>query len=178
MAKRKRKEEEVPEDQGPLELAIVGELFEEEENDIIKSLLDVRPEEEVTIYFDCSGGSVYSAISISTLIRLRKLKATAIVLGECSSAAILIFATCQKRFVTPRSVFLFHRVKWRSEKDVRSDEASNWASHFHWLEREVDQYQADLFGIASETFDRWIQEGRFVLGSEMVNLGVAEMLDV
>lgn len=175
MAKRKRREES---DQQPAEIAIVGELFEEEENDIIKSLLEIPPEGEVTIYLDCSGGSVYSAISISTLIRLRKLSATAIVLGECSSAAILVFATCQKRFVTPRSVFLFHRVKWRSEKDVRSDEASNWATHFHWLEKEVDQYQADLFGLPSESFDRWIQEGRFVLGSEMVTLGVAEMLEV
>lgn len=177
MARSKRRKED-EEEKKPAEIAIIGELFEEEEHDIINSILEIPPQEEVTIYFDCSGGSVYSAISIAALLRLRQLKATAIVLGECSSAAIMVFAACQKRFVTPRSVFLFHRVKWRSEKDVRSDEASNWASHFHWLEKEVDQYQANLFGLSPDIFDRWIQEGRFVLGSEMVELKVAEMLDV
>ena len=36
----------------------------------------------------------------------------------------------------------FHRVKWRSEKDVRSEEAASWAAHFQWLEAEIDRKAA------------------------------------
>ena len=115
MAKKTREKEK------PAEVAVVGELFEEGQAEIIRSLLDVPHGDEVTIYIDCAGGSVYAALAVAALIRIRKLKATAIVIGECSSSAILIFAACPKRFVTPRSAFLFHRVKWRSEKDVRSE---------------------------------------------------------
>jgi ATP-dependent protease ClpP protease subunit len=174
MAKKRTGKSQEP----PPEVAIIGELFEEGETDIVKSLLDIPPGEEATLYIDSAGGSVYAALTISSLIRLRKLRATAIVLGECSSSALLIFAACSKRFVTPRSIFLFHRVKWRSEKDVRSEEAANWASHFKWLETEVDRYQAELFGVAEKQFAEWIHEGRFVVGADLVELGVAEMLDV
>lgn len=161
----------------PVEIPVVGELYEDGENDILKSLLEVPPGENVILYLDCAGGSVYAALTIATLIRLRKLKATAMVLGECSSSAILIFAACQERYVTPRSVFLFHHVRWRSEKDVRSIEAAQWATHFRWLEDEIDRYQAELFGVPHDRFAGWIDEGRFVLGAELVEMGVAKFLE-
>lgn len=174
MATRKKKGGPPPE----AELAIIGELFDEAESEIVKDLLDIPPGDPVTIYIDSAGGSVYAALTIAGLIRMRKLKANAIVLGECSSSAILIFAACQARKVSPRSVFLFHRVKWHSEKDVRSEEAVNWAGHFQWLEKEIDEYQANMFGVAHERFGEWVREGRFVLGTDLVALGVAELLDV
>ena len=48
-----------------------------------------------------------------TLLRYRQLEATAIVLGECSSAALMVFAACRRRFVTPYSTLLFHRMRLR-----------------------------------------------------------------
>lgn len=170
-----KKREKKPSRTRSVEIAVVGELFDEGEADIINALLDTDPGSETTLYIDSAGGSVYAALSVAALIKMRKLKATAVVLGECSSSAILIFAACPKRIVTPRSVFLFHRVKWRSEKDVRSEEAMHWASHFHWLEKDVDRYQAELFGKNKDVFTQWIDEGRFVLGPELVALEVASL---
>lgn len=160
------------------QVAVVGELFDEAEGEILKSLLELDPESAVELYIDSAGGSVYAALAIATVLRLRRLRATAIVVGECSSSAILIFAACPKRLVTPRSVFLFHRVKWRSEKDVRSDEAVNWASHFEWLEEAVDRFQAELLGSSADRFTDWIERGRFVLGTELVEMGLAELIEV
>lgn len=173
MAKTRRR----PAHRPAIEIPIIGELFEESEQEIVRGLLDAPKGSRVTLYIDSAGGSVYSALSIATLIRVRKLRASAIVLAECSSSAVLVFAACPERWVTPRSVFLFHRVKWRSEKDVRSEEASNWALHFRWLEDEIDRYQSALFGIPSPPFPTWIQEGRFVAGRELVDLGLAKLLD-
>lgn len=161
----------------PREISVVGELFEEAERDVVNDLLDAPPRSDVELYIDSAGGSIYAAMAIATLIRQRQLRATAIVLSECSSSALLILAACQRRLVTPRSVFLFHRARWRSEKDVRTDEASNWAEHFVWLEREVDRYQAQLFGVEQATIDRWTAENRYILGPELVSLGIAELFD-
>lgn len=176
--KQKRAKGQAEKDEAPAELAIIGEMFDEQEVEVVRDLLSIPKRDPVTLYIDSAGGSVYAALTVAGLIRSRELEATAVVLGECSSSAILVFAACQRRLVSPRSVFLFHRVKWRSEKDVRSEEAVNWAGHFQWLESEIDRYQAELFGIAEDHFSAWIREGRFVLGPELVQLGVAELIDV
>src|SRR5262245_46278474 len=178
MAKAPKKKRRRPkaEDRVP-EIPIVGEVYDEVVADVIRDLLEIPEGGEATIYIDSSGGSVYSAMAIATLIRLRKIRATGMVLSECSSAAILIFAACTRRFCTPRSVFLFHRVKWRSEKDMRREEAVNWAQHFQWLEIEIDRYQASLFGKGAEHIHEWIEQGRFVLGSELAEHGLAEIID-
>lgn len=160
------------------EIAIVGELFEEGEKDIVEALLDVPIGAEVTIYIDCAGGSIYAALTIAALIRYRRLQATAVVLAECSSSALLVFAACQRRLVTPRSVFLFHRAKWRSERDYRTEEAASWAQHFQWLEEEADRYQAELLGVKPDRLIEWCNASRHVLGPEIVANGLAELLDV
>jgi ATP-dependent protease ClpP protease subunit len=169
--RRPKKEERAP------EIPIVGEVYDDAVADVIRDLLEVPEGGEATLYIDSSGGSVYSALAIATLIRLRKIRATGMVLSECSSAAILIFAACERRFCTPRSVFLFHRVKWRSEKDMRREEAINWAQHFQWLESEVDRWQASLFGQGGEVVAEWVEQGRFVIGTELADNGLAEIID-
>jgi ATP-dependent protease ClpP protease subunit len=160
----------------PREIAIIGELYEEEVREVVRELLEVPAGSNVVLYIDSAGGSVYGALAIACLLRYRRLKASAVVIGECSSAALIVFAACRKRLVSQRSVFLFHRVNWRSDK-VRSEEAVNWASHFKWLEEVVDQYQANLFGVAEARFSEWTKEGRFVVGPELVDLGIAELFD-
>lgn len=160
------------------EIAVVGEIFDENEKDVVGALLDVKAGKEVVLYIDSSGGNVYAALAIANIIRHRRLNATAVVVGECSSSAILVFAACKTRWVGPHSVFLFHRIKWRTEKDARSEEAAQWASHFQWLEEEVDALQAKLLGIPVDLMKSWIAEGRFVVGRELVDLGAASMLEL
>lgn len=163
--------------QPPLEVPVVGELDDELETDIVNALLDAEPGEEITLYFDSGGGSMYAAIAIATLLSRRRIKATGIVLGECSSATLLIFAACKRRLVSPLSVFLFHRIRWRNERDFRGEEAVEWSKHFLWLEQEVDRRQAAMFGIAPAKLAEWTNNGAFVLGGELATLGVAELME-
>jgi ATP-dependent protease ClpP protease subunit len=159
------------------ELAIVGDLTENE-SELTGQLLDVEPGGQCTIYFDSPGGSPYCAMSLMTLIRLRGLKATGIVTGECSSATLWPFAACERRLVTPCSVLLFHPMRWQSEENVGLAEAAEWARHFGQLEKDMDDLLADLFGVSHETMHEWINPGRYVSGSELVKAGIAEMLDL
>src|SRR5437773_1769812 len=110
-------------------------------------------------------------MAIVSLLRLRQLQATAVVLGECSSPALLIFAACPRRIVTPHSTFLFHRMRWQSDKRVASEEARHWASHFEQLETDLDALQTKHLGASKEQIATWIQEGRYLNGREIAAAG-------
>ena len=157
------------------EIAIVGDLTEHE-SELTDRLLEIPPGGECTLYFDSPGGSPYCAMSLMTLIRLRGLRATGIVTGECSSAALWPFAACERRFVTAYSILLFHPMRWQSEENVGLEEAAEWARHFGQLEKDMDALLADLFGVAHKTMESWINPGRYVCGPELAKAGVAELL--
>jgi ATP-dependent protease ClpP protease subunit len=165
------------EPEGPLEIALVGDLTDNE-NELTDKLLQVAPGGECTLYIDSPGGSPYCAISLMTLILLRGLRVTGIVTGECSSAALWPYAACSRRLVTPYSVLLFHPMKWQSEEHVGLAEAAEWARHFGNLEKDMDQLLAELFGLVPAEMEKWITPGRYVSGREMAEAGMAEMIDL
>jgi ATP-dependent Clp protease protease subunit len=165
------------EEEGPVEIAIVGDLTDSEA-DLTDRLLGVEQGGECTIYFDSPGGSPYCAVSLMTLIKMRNLKATGIVTGECSSATLWPFAACHRRIVTPFSVMLFHPMRWQSEENVGLAEASEWARHFAQLEQDMDTLLAQLFGVPAEMMRKWILPGRYVTGREMANAGMAELVEL
>ena len=132
------------EPEGPVEIPLVGDLTDNAA-DLCDKLLSVPPGGECILYFDSLGGSPYCAIALMSLILLRGLKATGVVAGECSSAALWPFAACTRRLVTPLSVLLFHPMKWQSEENVGLGEAAEWARHFAQLETDMDRLLAELF---------------------------------
>ncbi len=109
-----------------IEIAMVGDLTDSE-NELSSRLLDVPPGGMCTLFIDSPGGSPYSGLALMSLILLRGIRATGIVTGECSSAALWPFAACHRRIVTPYSVLLFHPMKWQSEEEhaVRRHESGD-----------------------------------------------------
>src|SRR5262249_9845937 len=108
----------------------------------------------------------------------RRLNATAVVLGECSSATILVFAACQKRLVTAHSTLLFHKMMWQSDKRIGSGEAVHWARPFDVPEHDSDALQSRLFGRAEERVREWTYGGHFVTGPQIVTEGLAELFEL
>ena len=177
MDKPERDQEDVEQADGLVEIAITGDLTDNE-SDLTDRLLSVPPGGECMMFFDSPGGSPYCAISITTIILLRQLRATGIVCGECSSAALWPFAACQRRIVTPFSVLLFHPMKWQSEEHVGLAEAAEWARHFGHLENDMDRLLSLLFGREDNDLEHWIRPGRYVSGQELHEAGLAEMIDL
>jgi len=163
--------------EGPVEIPLVGDLTENAA-ELCDKLLSVEPGGECVLYFDSLGGSPYCAMALTSLILLRGLKATGIVAGECSSAALWPFAACSRRLVTPLSVLLFHPMKWQSEENVGLGEAAEWARHFAQLETDMDRLLADLFHCPPETVLQWVRANRYVTGAELVEAGLAEMVEL
>jgi len=174
---RKEEREEREEREGPVEIAITGELTENQ-SDLCEKLLEVDPGGECVLYFDSGGGSAYSGIALTSLILLRSLRATGVVIGECSSAALWPFAACRRRIVTPYSVMLFHRMKWQSEENVVPTEATEWARHFGALETDMDRLLARLLGLPYDKLREWTHPGRYVSGRELADAGLAELVDL
>jgi ATP-dependent Clp protease, protease subunit len=160
-----------------VEIAIVGDLTDSEA-ELTDRLLSIEPGGECTIYFDSPGGSPYCAVSLMTLIKLRDLKATGIVTGECSSATLWPFAACHRRIVTPFSVMLFHPMRWQSEENVGLAEAAEWARHFGQLEQDMDSLLAHLFGVEPELMREWINPGKYVSGRDLAAAGMAELVEL
>ncbi|MFV1965087.1 MAG: hypothetical protein ACC628_06660 [Pirellulaceae bacterium] len=169
--------EEVETPEGPAEIAFVGDLADNAA-DLAEKLLNVPQGGTCTIYFDSPGGSPYSAISLMSLMVLRRLQATGLVTRECSSAALWPFAVCQRRFVTPFSVLLFHPMKWQSDEHVHLAEATEWSRHFGHLEQQMDVLLAQLLDVSREQLAGWINPGRYVSGIEIAEAGLAELIDL
>jgi ATP-dependent Clp protease, protease subunit len=164
-------------DDSPIEIAISGDLTEHE-HDIYEKLLSVSPGGSCTLYFNSPGGSAYAALSLASLLVLRGMNATGVVLGECSSAAIWPLAACRRRIVTAHSVLLFHPLKWESGEHVNIDEAAEWARHFAFLEQDMDGVLARLFGVTPDRLAAWMKPGRYVSGHEMAAAGLAEIVEL
>ena len=164
-------------DDRPIEIGIVGDLCDSEK-EITQALLEVPIGGQCTIFFNCPGGSAYSAISLLTIIMQRQIEATGIVSGECSSAALWPFAACKKRFVTPFSFLLFHPMKWQSEESIRLVEAAEWTRHFKQLETEMDRLLANFLGISTEKLREWTHPGKYISGMDLVSEGLAELIEL
>lgn len=159
------------------EVSLIGDV-DDWEADTIKALLEVAEGGDVVFYMDSSGGSVYGALAVLNLMKLRRLKVTAVVLGECSSAALLIFGAAQRRFVTPTSTLLFHKMRWQSEKHIDREEARQWSSHFQKLEEDLDQLQQKIFGNLAHLVKKWSSEGRYLTGEQIADAGLAQLVEV
>ena len=159
------------------ELTITGDLTDKQDN-LLEPFLEVPLKSRGTIYFDSCGGSPYVGLALASAIRLRGLDAAAVVLGECSSAALIPFAACTRRFVTPHSTLLFHPVRWQSEENVNIEEAAEWARHFQVMEQDLDELLARMFDIPIEKLSEWTRPGKFLTGADMAEAGLASLVDL
>lgn len=157
-------------------MPLCGDLSDRQ-SDLLGQLTELPRGSQGLMYFDSCGGSVYTGLALGSLMRMRSLRVTGVVIGECSSAALLPFAACQKRFVTAQSTLLFHPMRWQSDEDVRLEEATEWARHFRELETQLDTLLKSLFGIPEETLHGWTRPGRFVSGTELAKSGIASLID-
>ncbi len=159
------------------ELVICGDLTDKQ-LDLLERLVSVPRGSRGTIWFDSCGGSAYVGLSLASMIRLRGLEATAVVAGECSSAAIMPFAACKRRYVTRHATLLFHPVRWHSEENVRMEEAAEWARHFQVMEKDLDDLLTKLLPMDATALAEWTRPGKFVTGEEIVAAGIAELIDL
>lgn len=73
--------------------------------------LDVMGSREIIILIDSKGGDVGYALSLHDIIRSLRSKTKGVVIGECSSSALVVLQACTLRFAFPHAQFMFHTPK-------------------------------------------------------------------
>ena len=105
------------EHEGPIEIALVGDLTDNE-SELCDKLLSVEPGGECVIYVDSLGGSPYCAMALASLIRLRDLRATGIVAGRMLVGGVVAVCGLRPplRHALQRAAVSSHEVAERRER--------------------------------------------------------------
>ncbi len=157
------------------EIAIVDDL-EKCEKEVLEALLHLPNGSPCRLVINSGGGSVYAGLGMATVIEMKHLKATAVVLADCSSSALMPFASCRERLVAPHASFLFHPMQWSSEERSRLPGAIGWAREFKRIEEECGAWLLSRLGIPKNVLSRWIRRETYVTAGELVELGVASYI--
>lgn len=75
---------------------------------ILINMLQNDGKTPITIIIDSKGGEVRPALTIYDFLKSLKVEVRGIVIGKCSSAALIVFAGCTKRQCLPNSAFFYH----------------------------------------------------------------------
>lgn len=154
------------------EIALVDDL-EKCEKEVLDALLAIPDGGACRIVINSGGGSVYAGLGIATLIRLKRLEATAVVLADCSSSAVLVFAACPIRQVAPHASLLFHPMQWSSEERSRLSGATGWAREFKRIDEVCSDWICSNLGLSQALYKRWVSRELYVTAKQLVEMGVA-----
>ncbi len=157
------------------EIAMIDDL-EKCEKDVLEALLHLPDKSRCRIIINSGGGSVYAGLGIATLIGMKRLDATAVVLADCSSSALLVFAACRHRLVAPHASFLFHPMQWSSEERSRLPGAMGWAHEFRRIEDACAHWVCAHLGITRAQYQQWVKRETYITAEQMVERGVASYI--
>lgn len=147
------------------------------EKEVVEGILALPPRKAVQIVINSGGGSVYASLAIRTAMAMRNVQAEAVVLADCSSAALLVLAACQRRLVASHASFLFHPMRWSSEEQARLTAAKSWAGEFERLSSIFEDTLVEEFPIDRRTVRGWIRQEKYVTAEELIERGIADPLD-
>lgn len=163
--------------QGTFPVITLLDEVEKCEKDVVEALLALPDGRSCRIVINSGGGSVYSSLGIATVIKMKQLNAEAIVLADCSSSAITVFAACPTRRVAPYATFLFHPIKWASEDSARVNTAKSWSTEFTRVSQVYEDFLVKNLPIRRRLLRTWLKEEKYVSATELFELGIAEPLD-
>lgn len=157
------------------EIAVVDDL-EKYEKDVLEALMALPDRSACRLIINSGGGSVYAGLGIATLIEMKQLRATGVVLADCSSAALLVFSSCTERLVSPHASFLFHPIQWSSDERSRLPGALGWAREFKRIEDVCCAWICERLGLPGKLYRSWVQREVYITAHELVKLGAAKYI--
>ncbi len=163
----------MPKSATPKHLTLLEDV-EKCERELVEACLAAPEGASLRLAINSGGGNVYSALAIASVIELRRLKITATVLADCSSSALLVLASCRRRYAAPHASFLFHPMRWSSEEQSRLSAARSWSEEFTRLNRVCEDWLVDRLPISRRTLRQWTREERYITAQELFELEIAE----
>lgn len=132
--------------------------------------IPVENRKPIKIFINSPGGYLNVAFAICDAIKLSKTPVYGINMNECSSAAALIYAHCDKRFAYPHSYFLLHLGSGGTGGSFQQSKAQmrDWEMQIKQMKSMfVEQLELHNF----DHFDDLIDEEWYLYTSDMAEEG-------
>lgn len=99
--------------------------------------------EPVKLVINSEGGSVYNALAVAGLITSTDVIIKGYVVGCCMSAATLIYAACDERYVSKLAWFFFHTGAFKNKGEL--------TDRLQELEQETREHEAQYLFLEERT---------------------------
>jgi ATP-dependent protease ClpP protease subunit len=101
---------------------LVNERIEEQMKKAVSTAIlnfTFAQKKSLVVLIDCTGGDVEIAMQLYDIIRSSPSESVGIVIGECSSSAMLLLQACGVRAALPNARFMCHTLCFTQNEDIR-----------------------------------------------------------
>ena len=164
-----------------------GKIDKDCANDIIRAIISVNEldndnerkykhysREPITLFINSQGGDVVQARAIADCMKLSDTPIHTYVLGECSSAAVLVFVSSDTRIISPSSEIMLHRGNRQIMGNIPyieslcNDSAILERKYFIPISKIMNMSIDDIFKNINDNGDYWK-----IPAEEAISLGLA-----
>lgn len=154
-----------------------GVIDEDSANNVIMQLLWLNSDssEDVNLYINSPGGSVYQGLAIKDLIDRIDCKVNTTGIGLCASmGAYLLFSGTGERRVTPNCRIMIHSVSSGTDGNVH-DMKIDMAETLYLQEKMLDHIREFSDNtLTSEALEEMTHRDRYMDGAEALKLGLID----
>ena len=160
---------------------LTGPVTDESANLVVAQLLFLEsenPDEDISLYIDSPGGSVYAGLGIYDTIQFIKPDVNTICFGMAASmgAFLLAAGTKGKRYALPNSRIMIHQPSGGSQGMASDIEIQ--ANEILYLKKQLNQILADRTGQPIETIQRDTDRDNFMNPKEAKAYGLIDHIFV
>ena len=111
-----------------------------EYRELISILFGASEIDDISLFINCPGGQLDSALSIIEGIKFTQANVTAVLVGACHSAASMIMMYCHNVIVTESAYSMIHTASYGS-----SGNTSNVKAHTDFTSKQIDNLLDDTY---------------------------------
>ena len=146
------------------------------EEDLLKELRAIPNDNALEISINSFGGSVYTALSIYTLLKAHKGAITFRVDGAAMSAATIITSVPNAKVIMPKgSMMMIHKVSSIAMGNV--DDMRKAADDMEKLENNILDIYAEKTGKSVDEIKEYVDQETYFTAAEAVEFGLADEVD-
>ena len=146
------------------------------ETDFLNELRAIPPDNALTISINSFGGSVYTALSIYSLLKNHKGQITFRIDGTAMSAATIITSVPNARVIMPRgSMMMIHKVSVGIYGNA--DDLKKTVEDIEKLEQNVLEIYAEKTGKSIDAIRALVDQETYFTAKEAVAFGLADEVD-
>jgi ATP-dependent Clp endopeptidase proteolytic subunit ClpP len=116
---------------------------------------------KLNIYINSGGGSATDGLALADTIRYairQGINVTTYAVGQCASAAVVVFASGEKRIATESAQFMVHRASLL--KYLSSEDSEDLEIQHRMLKQMTERYIGILVESSNSSFEEWDQRIR------------------